>query len=281
MENIKTLIRAALKEDNAWRDVTSRATIPEKKFVTADLVAKKEGVVCGVEIVKETFKMIDTKCCTKACVADGKKVKKGAVIAKIAGPAKAILAGERTALNFIQHLSGIATLTRKFADRAKGTGTKIFDTRKTIPGLRGLEKYAVRCGGGYNHRMDLAEMALVKDNHISAVKDITSAVAKIRKYKPSVRIEVECDTLKQVAEALAAGADIIMLDNMPPAIIRKGVKIIRNSKNSRSKPQIEISGGVNINTVARFARLGADRISVGALTHSAPALDISLDIKNR
>jgi len=159
MENTKILIRTALKEDNAWHDVTSRATVPEKKFIAADMVAGESGVVCGIDIVKEVFKMLDTKCCMKAYVKDGAKVKKGKVLARIAGPAKAIFAGERTALNFIGHLSGIATLTAKFVDRTKGTKTKILDTRKTIPGLRALAKYAVRCGGGYNHRMSLSDMA--------------------------------------------------------------------------------------------------------------------------
>jgi len=279
MENIRPLIRTALKEDNAWHDITSRATVPEKKFITADLVVKEKGVICGIDIVKEVFKMLDTKCCTKGCVNDGAKVSEGAVIARVAGPAKAILAGERTALNFIGYLSGIATLTRKFVDKTKGTKAKILDTRKTTPGLRALSKYAVRCGGGYNHRMTLSDMALVKDNHISAVKDIVGAVKKIRKYNPGVKVEVECDTFGQVREALAAGVDIIMLDNMVPEDIKKAVRLIKRHRSSGKTIEIEISGGVNIDTVEKLAKLGADRISVGAITHSAPVLDISMEIK--
>ncbi len=281
MEQIKNIIRLALKEDYAWHDVTSRATIPEKKFITADLVAKDSGVICGVEIVKEVFKMLDTKSCTKAFVADGTKVAKGKIIARVAGPAKDILAGERTALNFLQHLSGVATLTHKFVEKTRGTGAKIYDTRKTLPGLRSIEKYAVTCGGGYNHRMNLSDMALIKDNHISAVRDIGDAVKKIRKNRPSLKIEVECDTLSQVDDALAAGADIIMLDNMSVSDVKKAVTKVRKYKGPHSKrsPEIEISGGINLLTVAKYAKTGCDRISVGALTHSAPALDISLEIK--
>lgn len=281
MENVKKIIKMALKEDSAWHDVTSRATIPENKFITADLVAKENGVVCGLDIVKEVFKTLDTKSCLKAYMKDGAKVSKGRVIARVAGPAKAILAGERTALNFLQHLSGVASLTRKFVDKARGTGAKIFDTRKTLPGLRSLEKYAVTCGGGHNHRMNLSDMALVKDNHISAVRDIAAAVSRIRKYRPKVKIEVECDTLPQVGEALAAGADIIMLDNMTPGEVKRAVdKIAAFKKRSVKKhPEIEISGGINLQSVGKYAKLGCQRISVGALTHSAPALDISLEIK--
>ena len=281
MENIKILIRQALKEDSAWRDVTSRATIKGDKFITADLVAKSAGVVCGLETAREVFKTLDTKCCVNTCVKDGAKVRKGKVIARVAGPVKAILAGERTALNFLQHLSGIATLTRRYVDKTKGTCAKIYDTRKTVPGLRSLEKYAVRCGGGRNHRMDLSEMALVKDNHIAAAGGITGAVKKIRKYRPSIKIEIECDTLAQVNEALSTDADIIMLDNMSPAQVKKAVAEItgHGKLSGKTRPEIEISGGINLSTVGGYAKLGCNRISVGALTHSAPALDISLDIK--
>jgi nicotinate-nucleotide pyrophosphorylase (carboxylating) len=282
MENTKNIIRLALKEDHAWHDVTSRATMPGNKFITADLIVKNNGVICGLDIVKEVFKMLDTKSCTKAYVRDGAKVSKGKVVARVAGPAKAILAGERTALNFLQHLSGIATYTRKFVDETRGTRAKIYDTRKTFPGLRALEKYAVVCGGGYNHRMNLSELALVKDNHISALRDIGAAVAKIRKYRPSIKIEVECDNLPQVGEALAAGADIIMLDNMSVAEVKKAVKKVKefNKLSGRKTPELEISGGITLSTVKEYAKTGCNRISVGALTHSAPALDISMEIHN-
>jgi nicotinate-nucleotide pyrophosphorylase (carboxylating) len=212
-------------------------------------------------------------------VRDGSRVKKGKVIARVAGYAKDILAGERTALNFIQHLSGIATLTAMYVRKVQGTKAKILDTRKTLPGLRALEKYAVKCGGGHNHRMNLEDMALVKDNHIGAVRDIGGAVKRIRKYRPSVKVEVECDTLEQVDEALEAGADIIMLDNMSPAEARRAVSKAKKSRGKKA-PEFEVSGGVTLETVAEYARTGCDRISVGALTHSAPALDISLDIKD-
>jgi len=281
MENIKEIIRLALNEDSARHDITSQAIFSGVKFLTADVVVKSDGVVCGIEVVKEVFKMLDTKCCVKAFASDGAEVSKGKVVARVAGPAKAILAGERTALNFIAHLSGIATLTKKYVDMIKGTKSKIFDTRKTTPGLRALEKYAVVCGGGCNHRMNLSEMALVKDNHVGAVKNIGEAVKKIRKYRSSVKIEVECDTLAQVSEALEAGADIIMFDNMSAKMAGKAAKIVNKfCKRVRGKlPELEISGGINLSTVAKYARLGSFRISVGAITQSAPALDISLDIK--
>jgi len=281
MENTRKLIRQALKEDAAWHDVTSGATIPEKKFITADILSKEAGVVCGLDIARETFKMLDTKACMKALVKDGDGVSRGRVIARVAGPAKAILAGERTALNFLQHLSGIASCTRRFVDKTRRTGAKIFDTRKTTPGLRRLEKYAVTCGGGHNHRMNLSEMALVKDNHISAVRDIAAAVTKIRRYRPSVKIEVECDTLSQVVEALNAGVEIIMLDNMKIPAARQAVRKVKEYKKRSGKrtPEIEVSGGITLSNAAVYAKLGVDRISVGALTHSAPALDISLEIK--
>ena len=281
MENIKEIIRLALNEDSARHDITSQAIFSGVKFLTADVVAKSEGVICGIEVVKEVFKMLDTKCCVEAFARDSARVSKGKVVARVAGPAKAILAGERTALNFIAHLSGIATLTAKYVDKIKGTKSKIFDTRKTTPGLRALEKYAVVCGGGSNHRMNLSEMALVKDNHVGAVKNIGEAVKKIRKYRSSVKIEVECDTLAQVDEALEAGADIIMFDNMNTQMAAKAAKKVNEfcKRTRKKRPEIEISGGINLSTVARYARLGSFRISVGAITQSAPALDISLDIK--
>ncbi len=272
----KDLIKTALEEDNAHRDVTTLSIIPEKKIVTARLVAKEDGIVCGLSVFRDVFRVLNPRISVTLKTRDGLNVRRGQVAARLVGPARSILTGERTALNFVQHLSGIATLTSLFVKRVRGTGAKIYDTRKTVPGMRELAKYAVVCGGGFNHRRDLSEMALIKDNHLAVVPDLAEAVRSIRKKRRGITIEVECASLFQVQSALAAGADVIMLDNMDLRKIRSAMRMIRDS---HLKVLTEISGGVELNNVRAFAKTGVDRISVGALTHSAPALDLSIEFR--
>jgi nicotinate-nucleotide pyrophosphorylase (carboxylating) len=275
MINPDKLINEAFIEDKVRQDITADALFSSKIKAKAEILCKQEGVICGLAIVKLTFKKLDKNSHVKVLVKDGQFVKKGKRIALINASARSILSAERTALNFIQHLSGIATLTRKFAYKLKGTKIKLLDTRKTIPGMRELEKYAVRCGGGTNHRLNLKDMALIKDNHLKISNDIKRNVAIIKEKYPKVRVEVECDNIIQVKQAVGSMADIIMLDNMSVGVIKKASKLIRASGN---KIEIEVSGGVNLGNIARYAKLDIDRISIGALTHSVPALDISLEI---
>lgn len=276
MNDLNALIRSALKEDSAGKDVTSRLFVPSAAKAEAVLIAKQEGVICGMNILRELFRQVDTRCRVSLYKKDGAKVRKNDVIARVNGPARSVLAGERTSLNFLQHLSGVATLTSRFVKQARGTGAAILDTRKTVPGLRALEKYAVRCGGGTNHRLNLGGMALVKDNHFKLMRDPAAAVRAAKKARPGLVIEVECETLAQVRKMTGSGADIIMLDNMTDAELRRAIKFIRGL---RRGIKIEISGGVTLANARRYARMGADRISVGALTHSAPAMDISMEFR--
>jgi nicotinate-nucleotide pyrophosphorylase (carboxylating) len=275
MKNLSSLIKSALNEDNAGKDITSSLFIPAAAKARADIIAKQAGIICGMEMIREIYRKIDKRCRVRLYAKDGLKVRGHKVIAEISGPARSVLAGERTVINFLQHLSGVATLTNKYVELAKGTGTKIYDTRKTLPGMRALEKYAVTCGGGTNHRQNLGEMALIKDNHLKLIGDPAAAVRKVRSEHRNLIIEVECETLGQVRKMIESGANIIMLDNMSRSQLRKAVKLIRTTGKG---VKIEISGGVNLKTVRGLARLGADRISVGAITHSAPALDISMEI---
>ena len=279
MNNFTNIIRQALDEDKAYNDVTTLADIFANKKIKAELIAKQAGVICGLYVFAKTFQELDKKARVLSKVKDGAKVRKGQVVAVVAGHARAIITAERTALNFIQYMSGIATLTHEYVLKVKGTKAKILDTRKTAPGLRALAKYAVRCGGGYNHRMDLAEMALIKDNHLGIVVDLEDAVRHIKRMKRGIKVEVECENLEQIQNALWARADIIMLDNMNVDKIKKSLKLIKGFKGSgKYRPETEVSGGVTLSTVRKFAQTGVDRISVGALTHSAPALDLSLEI---
>jgi nicotinate-nucleotide pyrophosphorylase (carboxylating) len=274
MNDLNALIRSALKEDCAGKDVTSRLFVPAQARAKAVLIAKQEGIICGLNILRELYRQLDKRCRVTLYKKDGSKVRKNVIIAQVTGPARSVLAGERTSLNFIQHLSGIATLTGKFASKIKGTRAVILDTRKTVPGLRALEKYAVRCGGGMNHRLNLGEMALVKDNHLKLMKDPAAAVRSAKRARPGLVIEVECETMKQVKQMTGSGAGIIMLDNMADPALRKAVRYIRGLNKGI---KIEISGGVTLENVKRYSRMGVDRISVGALTHSAPAMDISME----
>jgi len=274
----KKIIIQALEEDRAAQDITTKTLIPAEGIIEAELTIKQDGVLCGLDVVREVFCTLNKKCSVTPFAKDGDRVQSGQIVAKITGPSQAILSAERTALNFIQHLSGIATLTNLFVQKIKGTQAEIYDTRKTLPGLRRLEKYAVRCGGGNNHRMDLQEMAMLKDNHLRMVSDLKTAMAKLRKAKRGIRIELECQNMQELEHAIEAGADIIMLDNMSVPMMRKAIALIKKNGSNGKRPRIEISGGVNIKTVRTFAELGVDMISIGAITHSAPALDISLEI---
>jgi len=266
-------ILLALKEDIGKGDITTDAIIPAGKTISARIISVSPGVICGLDVAGLVFDSVDRRLKFTKKAKDGDKVKAGRVIAAVIGPAKGILTAERTALNFIQRLSGIATLTRKYADRLKGQRTMLLDTRKTTPGLRALEKYAVKTGGGNNHRIGLFDEVLIKDNHISVVGSISRSVelAK-RRYG---RVEVEAKTLSQVSEAMASGATRIMLDNMSIHQMRRAVRLIRSGNR---RIEIEASGRVTLKNIADIAKTGVDFISVGALTHSAPALDINLKV---
>lgn len=268
----ESLVRAALEEDIGAGDVTTQLTVPSEAIARAVMLAKSEGVICGMMLAATAFHLVEPSIVFEPHVADGERVEMRTPLATITGPARGVLTGERVALNFIQRLSGIATLTARFADAVKGTNARIVDTRKTTPGLRTLEKHAVRCGGGYNHRIGLYDAVLIKDNHIAAGGGITATVGRAKAYAPHpMRIEVECKTLEQADEAVLAGADILLLDNMDLETLKEAVRRIGG------RALTEASGGVRLETVAAIAQTGVDLISVGALTHSAPALDISLD----
>ena len=278
LAEIRQAVRAALAEDLGGGDVTTLATVPANARSVAHMNAREPLAVAGIQFAELAFKQLSPDIKIEKLVRDGQKVAAGKTLLKISGSSRAILSAERVALNFIQRLSGVATATAQFADLVKGTRARILDTRKTTPGWRRFEKYAVTCGGGKNHRSGLFDMVLIKDNHLVALHNekpnaIAAAVARARKKFPKLKVEVEADTLEQVAQAAAAGADIILLDNMPPSILRQAVKIIRG------RAQTEASGGVNLKTVRAIAQTGVDFISVGAITHSARAVDIGLDFE--
>lgn len=267
------LIDLALDEDAGLGDVTSRAIFPAKHTSRAFIEAGHDLVVCGLHVAAAVFAKVDPALKVTLTAADGDRVKKGGVILRVTGPTASLLTAERTALNFIQRLSGIATLSRKFAAAVAGTGVRIVDTRKTMPAFRALEKYAVRSGGCFNHRSSLGEHVLIKDNHIAAAGSLTKAVKLCRAAAPHLaKIEVEAKTLAEVREAVRAAADVILLDNMAPAMVRNAVALIGGAA------VVEISGGVHYETLRDYALPGVDVISVGALTHSAPAADLSLTI---
>ena len=278
-QKIIFLVKQALREDIPEVDVTSRAIFGKKgEHATANILAKQNLVVSGLDVAACVFKTMSQKTKISFSRRNGDVVKKGSVLAKISGNISDILASERVALNFLQHLSGVATLTNHFVEKVKPYRVRILDTRKTTPGLRLLEKRAVVHGGGFNHRMSLSDMHLIKDNHIFACGDLQLAVKKIQDYEKKNSkgkkrlIEVEADYLPQVREAFEAGADIVLLDNMTLAQIRKAVTLVKG------QCLLEVSGGVNLKNVRKFAATGVSRISIGALTHSAPAVDISLEI---
>ncbi len=264
-------ILRALKEDIPWEDVSANAVVPEGVRGRAELLAKQNGVIAGLPVFARTFELLDGSAETVPHVKEGDEVVKGQLIAEVFGDIRAILSGERTALNFLQRMSGIATYARTASKLLEGTGTRLVDTRKTTPGLRNFEKYAVRIGGAGNHRFNLSDGVLLKDNHIGAAGGVKQAIAAARSYAPFVRkIEIEVETLEQLKEALEAGADIVMLDNMTVDTIREAVAL------AKGRAEIEISGNVTKENVAQYASLGADYISSGSLTHSAPILDLSL-----
>jgi nicotinate-nucleotide pyrophosphorylase (carboxylating) len=273
-----TLISLALEEDGVFNDVTTKEFVPKDKQAEAVLVANKPGILCGTDLFMQVFKTIDERCKTVLIMKDCSKLKQGDKILEVIGPAWAILSGERTALNFLQHMSGIATVTNKFVTSINNGKTKIYDTRKTIPGYRELAKYAVRCGGGTNHRKGLFDMALIKDNHLKFIKNLTTEIAAFRKKYINVPIEVECENINEVERALDAKVDVIMLDNTSFENTKTMINLIRNASTKKYKPEIEISGGVTQKTAEAFAKLDADRISIGMLTHSASALDLTLEI---
>lgn len=269
---LDAFVRSALDEDGAFNDVTTIATVVSERRARATLVSRETGVVCGIALALNSFRLLDPKVAIRIDVEDGMRVEPGSSVLFVNGNARALLSAERVALNFLQRLSGIASLTAEFVAAVAGTGAKILDTRKTTPGWRQLEKYAVRAGGGHNHRLDLSSAVLIKDNHLAALDgDIAMAVHRARELAPGAKVEVECDKLEQVEAALAAGADIIMLDNMSLEEMRTAVRHVRK------RAILEASGGVNLATVRGIAETGVDWISVGALTHSAPAMDLALD----
>ncbi|MBI5758985.1 MAG: carboxylating nicotinate-nucleotide diphosphorylase [Planctomycetales bacterium] len=278
------LIELALEEDlGAIGDVTTDALIRPDERGAVKIVARQAGVLVGMPVAKMVFEQFDRDVLWTALKQDGSALQPGTVVGELSGSVRSLLSGERTTLNFLTHLSGIATLTRRYVDAVAGSSANIFDTRKTLPGWRVLEKYAVRCGGGRNHRVGLFDMVLIKDNHLAGWKasgadhSVSAAVHAARSRVASgIPIEVEVDTLEQLTDALSAAPNIVLLDNMNLATLRQAVEL-RN----RMAPRVELeaSGGVNLNTVADIARTGVERISVGALTHSAPALDLAFDWK--
>ena len=275
---IDRVVRSALEEDIGTGDITTESTVPPGMMVEARILAKEEGLMAGVPVALAVFHALSAAVRSKVDVEDGGQVYPGDTIVELSGPAGPILSGERVALNFLQRLSGIATLTARFVEAAAGAGVRILDTRKTTPGLRALEKYAVALGGGHNHRRGLYDMALIKDNHIRVAGGIAAAVKAVRSRYPGYEVEVEAATLDQVEQALQAGADRLMLDNMDPAQVRSALDLIRLGSKGGKRPRVEVSGNVTLENIGRLAMEGVDEISVGAITHSAAALDISLEV---
>lgn len=264
-------IRSALKEDITNEDISTQAVMPEAIAVHVDLICKQDGVICGLSVFERVFKILDEKVIFTPRFKDGDLVRTGDKIGVLAGDGRVILTAERTALNFLQRMSGIATQTRSMTGELEGFSTRLLDTRKTTPNMRVFEKYAVRTGGGFNHRFNLSDGVLLKDNHIGAAGSITDAIRMARDYAPFVRkIEVEAETLEMVKEALEAGADIIMLDNMDDETVAEAIRLIDG------RATTEVSGNVTQGRLRKLAELGVDYISVGALTHSAPILDFSM-----
>lgn len=268
----RPLIELALAEDVGPGDVTTEAAIPEGEVGEAVILAKAHGVLAGLPVAAEAFRRVDGRIACEELARDGEPVAPGDAVAHIAGPLRGILTSERVALNFLARLSGIATLTARYVDAVAPYRAVILDTRKTTPGWRRLEKYAVRCGGGRNHRMGLYDMVLIKDNHIAACGSLAEAVRRVRAVGVKVPIEVEVKNLDELAEALSLGVDRILLDNMDPPTIREAVRL------AGGKVPLEASGGVSLASVAEIAACGVDFISIGAITHSAPALDLSLEL---
>ncbi len=269
--NIDEYLMNALKEDITGEDVSTNAVMPEARQGKVDLICKEDGIICGLEVFERVFKLLDDKTCFETSLKDGDEVKKGDLMGVLTGDIRVLLSGERVALNYLQRMSGIATMTRELSKELEGCATKLLDTRKTTPNMRPFEKYAVTVGGGHNHRYNLSDGVMLKDNHIGAAGGIRQAVYMAREYAPFVRkIEVETENLSMVNEALEAGADIIMLDNMDDDTMREAVKMIDG------RAETECSGNVTKERLAAIREIGVDYVSCGALTHSAPIMDISL-----
>ena len=269
--NMDEYILHALKEDITSEDVSTNAVMPDKKQGTAQLICKADGIICGLEVFERTFTLLDDTFRFDTDVKDGDRVEKGQLIGTLFGDIRALLSGERTALNYLQRMSGIATITNEYAKELEGTKTTLLDTRKTTPNMRPFEKYAVTVGGGRNHRYNLSDGVLLKDNHIGAAGSVKKAIEMAKDYAPFVRkIEIETETVEQVKEALEAGADIIMLDNMDNDTMKKCVELIGD------KAETECSGNVTKERLREIAAIGVDYVSSGALTHSVPVLDVSL-----
>ena len=272
---VARVARLAIEEDLAYGpDVTTEATVPADARARGDFVARRAGVVAGVPVAAAVLDLVGGPAVTiEPRAADGSSVRPGQSLLAVEGPTRVLLTAERTALNLLCHLSGVATLTRAWVDAVHGTGAAIRDTRKTMPGLRALEKYAVRAGGGVNHRLGLGDAALIKDNHVAAAGGITAALAAVRRAAPDLPTEVECDTLDQVREAIGAGATLVLLDNMDTATLRRAVELARGAP-----VRLEASGGLTLDRAREVAATGVDYLAVGALTHSAPVLDIGFDL---
>ena len=269
--NIDDLILMALKEDISSEDITTNSVMREKKLGTVQLICKQDGVIAGLEIFKRVFELLDRKTITKLYFKDGDKVKKGDLLGEVEGDIRVLLSGERTALNYLQRMSGIATYTNNMVKLLEGSSVKLLDTRKTTPNMRIFEKYAVKVGGGNNHRYNLSDGILLKDNHIDAAGGVANAIKMAKEYAPFVRkIEVEVENLDMLKEALEAGADIIMLDNMSPEMMKEAIKL------TRGKAVTECSGNITKENIQTIIDTGVDYVSSGALTHSAPILDVSL-----
>lgn len=269
--NVDEYIMNTLREDITYEDVSANAVMPEDRQGKAELICKGDGVICGLDIFRRTFELLDSTSRFEASCEDGDLVKKGDILGVIYGDIKAILSGERTALNYLQRMSGIATITREYMKELEGYSTTLLDTRKTTPNMRPFEKYAVKVGGATNHRYNLSDGVLLKDNHIGAAGSVTKAIEMAKAYAPFVRkIEIETETLEQVKEAVEAGADIIMLDNMDNDTMRKALEIIDG------RAETECSGNVTKERLKEIAQIGVDFVSCGALTHSAPIMDVSL-----
>ena len=278
LSQVRAIVQRALDEDVAWGDVTTSTSVPADQRSRAVVLAKQDGVLCGIDVFAETLALVSPDVTFADRWPDGSAIHKGDVVARLEGPTRALLTGERTALNFLQRLSGIATLTAAFAARLEGLPTRLIDTRKTTPGLRILEKYAVRVGGGHNHRFNLADAVLLKDNHLAALRsrglDLADAVREVKRRVPhTMKVEVEITSLDQIDAVMAGGADIVLLDNMLNDDMREAVRRIGG------RALTECSGTVTLETVRERAATGVDLISSGALTHSAKALDISLEIE--
>jgi nicotinate-nucleotide pyrophosphorylase (carboxylating) len=269
----RELIKRALAEDvDGGEDITSVATVSGTERVVADLVARRDGVIAGLDMARAVLEEVGLTDIS-VFIQDGDHVSAGKTLMSVRGDTRAILLAERTALNFLGHLSGIATLTSAWVSAVAGTNCKIRDTRKTTPGMRVLEKYAVRMGGGTNHRMSLSDAALIKDNHIAAAGGVAQAFSRVRAQFPTAEIEIEVDTLDQLAEVLPLKPDLILLDNMNPALCRKAVEVVAG------QCKLEASGGISLENAQSFAQTGVDYLAIGALTHSAPVLDIGLDLR--